>query len=62
MADGFWKISFFDQSPPSIRKGHDGGGKREETDDYSGHYVIASSRTPERRLLERHTLMPKEGK
>ena len=30
-----------------------------KTDDYSGHYVIASSRPPERRPLERRTLAPK---
>ena len=40
-----------------------GGGeweKREEkAGDYSGHYVIASSRPPERRPLERRTLVPK---
>ena len=51
-----------------MRKGRDGeknGGKkrggekkREKTDDYSGHYVIASSRPPERRPLERRTLVP----
>ena len=41
---------FFDPSTPSMRKGRDGGenggkktGKKEKTDDYSGHYVIASS-------------------
>ena len=49
-----------------MRKGRDGGktGKKgekkgEKTDDYSGHYVIASSRPPERRPLERRTLAPK---
>ena len=39
-----------------MRKGRDGGEKKgegtgkekEKTDDYSGHYVIASSRPPER--------------
>ena len=31
------------------------------TDENSGHYVIASSRPPERRLLERRTLAPKVG-
>ena len=47
-----------------MRKGRDGeekktGGKKgENTDDYSGHYVIASSRPPERRPLERGTLVP----
>ena len=49
-----------------MRKGHDGekrGGKREKrgkekTDDYGGHYVIASSRPPERRPLERRTRVP----
>ena len=49
-----------------MRKGRDGekrGGKREKrgkekTDDYGGHYVIASSRPPERRPLERRTLAP----
>ena len=53
---------FFDPSTPSMRKGRDGGkkrGKKEEknTDENSGHYVIASSR-PERRPLERRTLAP----
>ena len=33
--------------------------KREKTDGNSGHYVIASSRPPERRPLERRTLAPK---
>ena len=46
-----------------MRKGCDGGGKnggkkrekkeREKTDENSGHYIIASSRPSERRLLER---------
>ena len=51
-----------------MRKGRYGGEtgkkreKKEKTDDYSGHYVINSSRppnrrTPERRPLERHTLV-----
>ena len=48
---------FFDPSTPSMRKVRDGGekktGKKEKTDDYSGHYVIASNRLPERRPLER---------
>ena len=35
-----------------------GGKKEEKTDDYSGHYVIASRWPPERRPLERHTLVP----
>ena len=49
-----------------MRKGHDGekkmgktGGEKEKTDENSGHYVIASSRPPERRPLERRTLAPK---
>jgi len=54
-----------------MRKGRDGGKKREKkkngkktgkkkenTDENSGHYVIASSRPPERRPLERRTLAP----
>ena len=49
-----------------MRKGRDGGKKRgekkekkrENADDYSGHYVIASSRPPEHRPLERRMLMP----
>ena len=58
---------FFDLSTPSMRKGRDGekkgGGKRggkkqEKMDENSGHYVIASSRPPERRPLERRTLAP----
>ena len=46
---------FFDLSTPSMRKGRDRGKKREKekTDEKSGHYVIASSRPP-----ERHALMP----
>ena len=54
-----------------MRKGSDGGetgknrgkkrGKKEKTDENSGHYVIASSRRPERRLLERRTLAPKRS-
>ena len=32
--------------------------KKEKTDENSGHYVVASSRPPERRLLERRTLVP----
>ena len=36
--------------------------KREKTDENSGHYVIASSRPPERRPLERRTLAPKREK
>ena len=52
-----------------MRKGRDGGKKKtgkktgekkENTDENSGHYVIASSRPPERRLLERRTLAPKD--
>ena len=35
------------------------GAKKEKIDDYSGHYVIASSRPPERRPLECRTLVPK---
>ena len=49
-----------------MRKGRKGGGKngkngggKEKTDKYSGHYVIASSRPPERRPLERRMLAPK---
>ena len=50
-----------------MRKGRDGGKKRggkngkkkENTDENSGHYVIARSRPPERRTLERRTLAPK---
>merc|ERR1711954_388923 len=58
---------FFDLSTPSMRKGRDGGKKtgkktgkkkREKTDENSGHYVIASSRPPERPPLERRTLAP----
>ena len=52
---------FFDQSTPSMRKGRDGekwGEKEEKTRDYSGRYVIARSRPPERRPLERRMLVP----
>ena len=34
------------------------GEKKENTDENSGHYVVASSRPPERRPLERRTLAP----
>ena len=34
--------------------------KKENTDENSGHYVVASSRPPERRPLERRTLAPKK--
>ena len=48
-----------------MRKGRDGekkngekngGEKKEKTDENSGHYVIASSRPPERRPLQRRPL------
>ena len=60
---------FFDPSTPSMRKGRDRGKKngkktgkkREKMDENSGHYVIASSRPPEHRPLERHTLAPDLG-
>ena len=48
-----------------MRKGRDGekkkktGKKEENTDENSGHYVIASSRLLECRPLERRTLVPK---
>ena len=45
-----------------MRKGRDGEkktGKKENMDENSGHYVIASSRPPDRRPLERNTLVPK---
>ena len=50
-----------------MKKGRDGGKKqgektgkkREKIDDYSCHYVIASSRPPKRRPLERRTLASK---
>ena len=35
------------------------GGGKEKTDNYSGHYVIASSQPPECRPLERRMLVPK---
>ena len=52
-----------------MRKGRDRGKKgeknagkkrekKEKTEENSGHYVIASSRPPERRPLERRTLAP----
>ena len=53
-----------------MRKGRDGGKtgekkngkKKENTDENSGHYVVASSRPPERRPLERRTLAPNVNK
>ena len=57
-----------------MRKGRDGekktgkkkrkkktGKKKENTDENIGHYVVASSRPPERRPLERRTLVPKRN-
>ena len=51
-----------------MRKGRDGEKKkwgkktgekkREKSDENSGHYVIAGSQLPERRPLERRTLVP----
>ena len=47
-----------------MRKGRDGGKKKrgakkeENMDENSGHYVIASSRPPERRPLKRRMLVP----
>ena len=44
-----------------MRKGRDGEEKKtgeKNTDENNGHYVIASSRPPERRPLERRTLAP----
>ena len=44
-----------------MRKSRDGGEtgkKKEKTDENSGHYVVASSRPPERQPLERRTLVP----
>ena len=40
------------------KQGKKTGKIEEKTDGYSGHYVIASSRLPERRPLERCTLVP----
>ena len=52
-----------------MRKGRDRektgeGGKKEEekNDENSGHYIIASSRPPERRPLERRSLVPIKAK
>ena len=42
-----------------MRKGNSGeNGRKEKTDENSGHHVIASSRPPERQPLERRTLAP----
>ena len=56
---------FFYPSTPSMRKVDDEKKKKkkkkrkEKNDGFSGHYVIASRRPPERRPLERRTLVPK---
>ena len=45
-----------------MRKGNSRANEEEngeKTDENSGHYVIASSRPPKRRLLEHRTLAPK---
>ena len=51
---------FFDPSTPSMRKANSGGNKQEKNGEKtvgnSGHYVIASSLSLERRLLERRLL------
>ena len=47
-----------------MRKVDDGGKKRKKREKngvFSGHYVIASSLPPERRPLERRTLVPKSA-
>ena len=46
-----------------MRKGRDREKRKKKkyTDENSGHYIIASSRPPERRPLERHTLAPKDN-
>ena len=41
------------------KTGAKNGGGEEKTDENSGHYVIASSRPPERQPLERRTLILK---
>ena len=44
-----------------MRKGNNGEKREngeEKTDENSGHYIIASRRQPERRPLERRTLVP----
>ena len=41
------------------KNGKNGGKTKKKTGDYSGHYVIASSRLAERRMLECRTLVPK---
>ena len=63
IADGVWKVvylevfghskqlllnKYFDPSTPSMRKVDDGEKKREKNVVFSGPYVIASSRSPER--------------
>ena len=45
-----------------MRKGDSGENGEEKTDENSGNYVIASSPLPERRPLERRTLVPKFGR
>ena len=42
-------------------RGENGGGK-ENTDENSGHYVIASSRLPKHRPLELRTFVPKTSR
>ena len=56
---------FLDPSTPSMRKVDDGEKKKVEKKEkreknviFSGHYVIANSLPPERRPLERRTLVP----
>ena len=53
---------FFDPSTPSMRKVDDGEKKRKKENNvvFSGHYVISSSRPPDRRPLERSMLVPKK--
>ena len=51
----FWSEHSFYEKRSRRRKM--GGKNKEKTDDYSGHYVIASSRPAVRRPLERRMLV-----
>ena len=51
MADGVWKVVY----PAGTSHAR---AKKEKNVVFNGHYLVASSRPPERRPLQRHTLLP----
>ena len=52
----FWGTQY--ENHDSVKNDQKWSKRKEKTDDYSGHYVIASSRLPDRRPLECRMLVP----